>query len=152
MKRVTGASFPSSLVQIIELTGQACLGPGAAKMPTVLSVLLAAKEPADQAPGGALPGPPPQQLPAWPSSALVLGVPGCSPHPTPRGPPLLRLQGRQDVSAKPSLLRQGVRWGGGGSCGVRPGPWFPPEGIVKVLPIWKVFFPIMFSFENSSGQ
>lgn len=151
MKRVTGASFPSSLVQIIELTGQACLGPGAAKMPTVLSVLLAAKEPADQAPGGALPGPPPA------AACLALICTGSqgpwllpAPHTTWAPPP--RLQGCQDVSAKPSLLWQGVGWGGGGSCGVRPGPWFPPEGIVKVLPIWKVFFPIMFSFENSSGQ
>lgn len=151
MKRVTGASFPSSLVQIIELTGQACLGPGAAKMPTVLSVLLAAKEPADQAPGGALPGPPPSSCLPGPHLHWFSGSLAAPRTPHHVGPPP-RLQGCQDVSAKPSLLWQGVGWGGGGSCGVRPGPWFPPEGIVKVLPIWKVFFPIMFSFENSSGQ
>lgn len=142
MKRVTGASFPSSLVQIIELTGQACLGPGAAKMPTVLSVLLAAKEPADQAPGGALPGPPhPEQLPAWPSSALVLGVPGCSPHPTPRGPPPFASRAARMCPQSPPYCGRG--WGGGevAAAGSGLAPGSPQRGQLRCFQYGN-FFPL----------
>lgn len=127
MKRVTGASFPSSLVQIIELTGQACLGPGAAKMPTVLSVLLAAKEPADQAPGGALPGPPPSSCLPGPHLHWFSGSLAAPRTPHHVGPP-------PSPPGLPGCVRKALLTAAGGAVGGRwqlrgqAWPLVPPRG------------------------
>lgn len=128
MKRVTGASFPSSLVQIIELTGQACLGPGAAKMPTVLSVLLAAKEPADQAPGGALPGPPPSSCLPGPHLHWFSGSLAAPRTPHHVGPPSFASRAARMCPQSPPYCGRGCGGGEVAAAGSGLAPGSPQRG------------------------